>query len=81
MSSGNKQTSTRGPLPRFGGPASKAYFKCKICEQEIRKDSIKKHYDTHISIEVLNKPATVRRNSRSRIISRRKLWFRSSERL
>ena len=56
MSAGSGGSSSRGPLPTFGGPPSKAYYECKICKKVIRRDRIRDHYATYIDIDTLKKP-------------------------
>ena len=46
--------SSRGPLPAFGGPASKAYYVCKMCKKEVRRDKICEHYGVYVDMSILN---------------------------
>ena len=46
--------SPRGPLPAFGGPASKAYYVCKMCKKEVRRDKIREHYGVYVDMSILN---------------------------
>ena len=48
--------SSRGPLPAFGGPASdtKAYYVCKMCKKEVRRDNIREHYGVYVNMSILN---------------------------
>ena len=56
MSAGSGGACSRGPLPTFGGPPSKAYYEFKICRKMIRRDRIRYHYATYIDIDTLKKP-------------------------
>ena len=56
MSSGSGGASSRGPLPTFGGPPSKANYGCKICRKVIRRDRLRDHYATYVDIDTLKKP-------------------------
>ena len=49
-----------GPLPRFGGPTSKAYFSCQICKKEIRRDKIKEHLAANVDKDILTLAKSLR---------------------
>ena len=46
-------SSSKGPLPKYGGPPSKSFYVCQICKRELRRDKIAEHYGTTVELEVL----------------------------
>ena len=59
--------SPRGPLPRFGGPQSKTFFKCKICDKKIRRDKLKEHFNSYVDMNTLKSFGQARDFSMSRL--------------
>ena len=41
-------------MSKFGGPPSKAFYTCRICNKEIRRDRIKEHYGAYVDLGSLN---------------------------
>ena len=69
MAGGSCNKSTRGPLPKFGGPPSKTFFTCQICKRDFRRDKIKEHYGAYVDLEALNEPAKTRSIALARLSS------------
>ena len=66
---GSSKKSPRGPLPKFGGPPSKTFFTCQICERDVRRDKIKEHYGAYVDLDALNEPAKTRSIALARLSS------------
>ena len=64
--------SLRGPLPRAGGPQSKAFYQCKICDKNIRRDKLKEHYGTYVDMIALNNTGQVRSFALSKLASEKR---------
>ena len=65
-------SSSKGPLPTFGGPPSKANYMCKICGKKMRRDMIRKHYTTYVDLEALQETANRRGQVLARLTSERR---------
>ena len=61
-----------GPLPRFGGPPSKAYFTCQICKKDIRRDKIKEHLAANVDKDILSLAPSIRSQPLARLTADRR---------
>ena len=72
MSTGASAKSV-GPLPRFGGPASKSYYTCQICFKDIRRDKIKDHLNSNVDCSILKAQSNERSIHIARLPSDKRL--------
>ena len=65
--------SSKGPPAKYGGPPSKCFFVCQICNRELRRDKLAEHNETTVDLEVLKLLPSQRTQHLARLASDKRI--------